>query len=215
MLDNNTQCWIQVSAGKGPEECAFAVNKITQLILREAKQYGLDAQLTESVFGNKPNTCISTLISLKGNSINAFIARWKGSIQWICQSIYRPKHKRKNWYVGVEIVGLPKQDNQLFNKKDVIFEAIRATGPGGQHVNTTNSAVRAIHKPTGITTIVREERSQHMNKRLALAKLASMLEHRKHDYIANQHYSRWQKQSQLERGNPTRVFIGMEFRERL
>jgi peptide chain release factor len=60
--------------------------------------------------------------------------------------------------------------------RDLRFETLRAGGPGGQHQNTTDSAVRATHTPTGITVVCREERSQHRNKALAIRRLQTILE---------------------------------------
>ncbi len=59
---------------------------------------------------------------------------------------------------------------------DIKIETMRASGPGGQHVNKTESAVRITHFPTGMNTIAKEARSQQQNKKLALARLASMLQ---------------------------------------
>lgn len=58
------------------------------------------------------------------------------------------------------------------------IETFRAGGPGGQHQNTTDSGVRLTHLPTGISVTARESRSQHRNKRMALARLRAALEER-------------------------------------
>lgn len=68
----------------------------------------------------------------------------------------------------------PADDAQLLAECDV--ETFRAGGPGGQHQNTTDSAVRLRHRPTGLTVTVRESRSQHRNKQLALSELRRRLE---------------------------------------
>ncbi len=70
-------------------------------------------------------------------------------------------------------VDIPETDDDLLAQCDL--ESFRASGPGGQHVNTTDSAVRLRHRPTGITVTARNERSQHRNKALCLARLRERL----------------------------------------
>jgi len=93
-----------------------------------------------------------------------------------------------------------------FSAADVRFETMRASGPGGQHVNRTESAVRVTHIPTGLQATASEERSQHRNKKLALARLAQKIaavESRKAEEAGEK---RWRAHYGLQRGNPRRVF---------
>ena len=92
----------------------------------------------------------SALVKLSGPGANDFARRWQGSVQWTAPSPFRPTHKRKNWFVGVELVGgLAEADAVRIDPRDVSFESMRASGAGGQHVNKTESAVRATHRPNG------------------------------------------------------------------
>ena len=206
--------WIQVTAGQGPDECALAVFHLCRHILAEAAEQNFKADLIEAISGNQPNTYASALIRIQGESLLAFMDRWVGTVQWICASPYRPHHKRKNWFVSVDALGLCAIDDTPINREDVIFETMRASGPGGQHVNTTDSAVRATHKPTGITVIAREERSQHMNKKLALARIALRLQEKKQQAVAANKEEQWSKHRELTRGNSVRVFVGEKFQEK-
>jgi len=208
MTAMNSHCWLQVSSGQGPDECALAVKYISQRIILEAEQYGLHARYIDCVPGSKPGTLISALLGLQGDRLDDFIKRWYGTVQWVCSSPYRPEHKRKNWFVGVETLSAVAKDQCGINIKDVDFDTIRASGPGGQHVNTTDSAVRATHRPSGTTVVAREERSQHMNKRLALARLQKRLEEKQKATLSSEKQFLWEQHNQLERGNPVRVFEG-------
>ena len=98
--------------------------------------------------------------------------------------------------------------------RDVSFETMRAGGAGGQHVNKTESAVRATHRPSGLVVVAREERSQHMNKRLALARLARLLRDAAAGKQADAERERWAAHDRIERGGAVRTFVGPEFREK-
>lgn len=71
---------------------------------------------------------------------------------------------------------VPESDDELLAQCRV--ETFRAGGPGGQHQNTTESAVRLVHLPTGVRATSREERSQHRNRAIALERLRARLEKR-------------------------------------
>jgi peptide chain release factor len=132
---------------------------------------------------------------------------WQGAMLWVCQSSFRPKHKRKNWFFSGQMFEI--DESKL--DSGVTFQTCRASGAGGQHVNTTDSAVRATHSETGISVRVESERSQHANKRLAKALLFQKLEMMKQEQMTSQEKARWQQHWELERGNPVRTFKGEKF----
>ena len=73
---------------------------------------------------------------------------------------------------------LPETDADLLRECEM--ETMRASGPGGQHVNKTESAVRLTHLPSGLVVTSREERSQHRNKAICLRKLRERIEQLNH-----------------------------------
>ncbi|WP_210418670.1 peptide chain release factor-like protein [Aliikangiella coralliicola] len=94
---------------------------------------------------------------------------------------------------------------------DIQFETCRASGPGGQHVNKTNSAVRATHGATGISVKVQSQRSQHANKRLARTLIQHKLDCQEREKLSAQRNSQNQSHWRVERGNPIKVFKGEKF----
>lgn len=154
---------LQLSSAQGPEECCLAVKKALDRLIKEAARQDVVVTVLETETGRYSDTLRSALISLDGDNAWALSESWCGTIQWICPSPYRPHHGRKNWFLGIGRFTADEQE-----QSDAIrYETLRSSGPGGQHVNKTDSAVRATHLASGISVKVQSERSQHANKRLA------------------------------------------------
>lgn len=204
--------WLQITSGRGPAECQWVVAKLVPVLVEEGLAAGVAAELLSAVDGDEAGTLRSALLSLAGEGAEALAAAWLGSVKWSGPSPFRPHHKRQNWFVGVERFAVPEQP--VWSERDLEFSTMRASGPGGQHVNKTESAVRVLHRPTGIAVVAREERSQQQNKKLALARLAAELASRGEQAAADAAQQRWDQHNLLERGNPTRTYSGPEFRRK-
>ncbi|MCP1624892.1 peptide chain release factor H [Pseudomonas nitroreducens] len=198
---------LQLSAAQGPDECALAVAKALQRLLREAEAHGTEVRVIEEEAGPRRGTLLSVLLALDGGSATTLAEDWSGTLQWVCASPYRPNHRRKNWYFGGARFSAPPASLE----GEVHFETLRSSGPGGQHVNTTDSAVRATHVASGLSVKVQSERSQHANKRLALLLIARKLEERAEQASSELRAERRLVHHHLERGNPHRVFRGEGF----
>jgi peptide chain release factor len=199
--------WVLLTAGRGPGECQIAVAGLARVLCTEARAAGVEASLLDAEDG--PHGLLSALVALRGDGADALAQSWEGSVRWTCPSPIR-KAGRKNWFVGVSRLS-PPPPAAAFRESDLRFEALRATGPGGQHVNKTESAVRLTHIPTGIAVLAREERSQHRNRALATARLAAALADRGRSAEADACRDRWSRHAALERGNEVRVYSGRDF----
>jgi peptide chain release factor len=203
MTEPTHELLLQITAGNGPVECAWAVMRTTKKLLKEAEQSGLRSRLIEIEPGPEKETANSVLISVSGSKgVALFANEWRGTVLWTGQSPWRPDHKRRNWFVGIDVLELA--DESRFESKELRWEAMRASGPGGQHVNRTESAIRVTHVASGIQAVASEERSQHSNRKLALARLSKKLSDHKARQDDASRARRWRKQRQVERGNPVR-----------
>ena len=211
---------IQISAGDGPEECGLAVAKLIPVMLADAKASGLSLNLEDSVSwkmackSSRSKALKSAVLVLSDadkttpETISANVQRWleswTGTVQWICQSPLRPKHKRKNWFVDVSVFEATRE----LPDSGLRFETCRASGAGGQHVNTTDSAVRCVHIATGISVRVESQRSQHANRKLAKVLIEHKLQQLGDQAKLERNQQQWMAHKQLERGAPVRVFRG-------
>ena len=193
---------VQISSGQGPVECELAVGKLYKSLEKEFD----GIKLIEARSARNEGCYSSILFETEENM--SFL---EGTVQWICRSPFRPTHKRKNWFVNVSIIPEAAEVNM---DQNIRWEVFRSPGNGGQHVNTTDSGVRLIHIPTGIAVTSTAERSQLQNKKDALRKLRARLAEENEKALAKQTNTAWQQHTQLVRGNPVRVYEGMEFKRK-
>jgi len=202
-----SEVMLHLSSGQGPEECEWVVSQLVRLWAAEARAVGLICEPVEPISG--PNA--SVLLRVSGLDADAFAAERVGTIRWTGTSPFRPLHKRRNWYVGATRTTTAEVASDL-RDADIRYQTLRASGPGGQHVNRTESAVRATHVPTGLTTFSQDQRSQLANRKIARIKLALMLDSRRHEDAALGTREQWKRNRGLERGNEVRAYRGEKFK---
>ena len=194
---------IQISSGQGPAECELAA----ELFYRQLQKEIGDIRMVQCVRGSKAKGFSSVIFETEED-----MSSLEGSILWVCKSPYRPKHKRKNWYIDVSILeNMPKLTQEL----KLRFETFRSGGKGGQNVNKVETGVRVIHIPTGISVVSTEARSQHMNKKLAVNRLCDILAERNMESGRKEKELAWLEHNRLERGNPVRIYEGGNFVRRV
>ncbi len=197
---------IQITAGRGPIECCRVVSRVQERILTQARKTGIETEVLDNKKADLNGTLYSATILAKGSALQARVKEWQGTIQWIGQSPYRKCHKRKNWYVGVEIFDVKRV--LQWDPRDVVLDSCRASGPGGQNVNKVETAVRGKHLPSGIQVLAMDSRSQLENKKQCLKRLEEKVMAWQTSQLVSQQQARWQEHNSLERGNAVKTIVG-------
>lgn len=199
--------YIQITSGRGPVECCRVVELVMQKVVEQAKQLGLEVEVVEHEDGPEDGCMFSATLSVLGDNIEGIRSEWEGSVLWVAQkNRFRPWHRRKNWFVGVAFFK-PLQSGKI-DERDITFETLRSSGPGGQNVNKVETAVRATHNPSRISVLASDMRSQVQNKKLAFERLIMKLSAIEEAKQMQQTHDVWMNHNTLERGNPVKKFMG-------
>ena len=196
--------YIQITAGRGPVECARAVT----LVAREIVKAIPSLQLAECEPHNQVEGCYMSMTFVTDEPISETVVKeWQGTVVWrSTANPYRPVHKRSNWFVGVNF--LDEVELPEIAESDIVYETCRSGGKGGQNVNKVETTVRAIHIPSGIAVKCSDERSQSQNKARARERLLLKLRRLNDNVLAVTKPAQWSNHDSLERGNPIKKFTG-------
>lgn len=191
---------IQISSGNGVDEVCRALFHFLNW---------LEGKYTFNVLNLEYAGCEDGYKFILLESKDEKFLALEGTHLWRCQSPFRPKHKRKNWYFSLSIV--EQQKSVEIDKSKVVYQTMKSPKKGGQHVNTTSSGVRAIYEPLGIEAISYDERSQYRNKKIALERLIQKIDIMEYKQENSKKNERWREGKLLERGKSILVFEGINF----
>ncbi len=191
---------LQITAGRGPIEVRWFVARLAPALCAELAARGV--VVDDLLWTGDPRAPASAELLLPG-AARPPVDDLLGTHCEVRPSPRRGQRSRKRWFAGVSLHALPAAPPPL-DPQTVRFSTCRAGGPGGQHVNTSDSAVRATHVPSGLSVRAEGERSQHANKRAALARLAGLLAARAEADQASAQARRRALHDRVERGRPVR-----------
>ena len=193
---------VQVSAGTGPVEVRRFVKLIGARLLARCRALGMEV-LGVDVRGDgeAPGS-----IAIRVGGDLTLLADEAGTHALVARSGGRGRASRKRWFAGVAIVPAAEALDTRVDARDLVVTAARAGGPGGQNVNKVASAVRVVHRPSGVAVRVADERSQHMNRRRAARRIEEVLAARADVARSDESASRRMEHYRFSRGAPVRVY---------
>lgn len=195
---------LQVSAGAGPREVRVFVGALVQPLREALAARGLVVTHTE-LRGAPEAPCSATLwfYCRATPDVRGLV----GTHEWL--SPLRGKRARKRWFAGVSLVApsaTPARAPAPIDPADVEVTACRSGGPGGQHVNRTQSAVQLHHRPSGLRVRAEGERSQRRNLAAAWERLAHALSAVATEQHAAREAARRLEHWRVVRGAPVRTW---------
>ncbi len=208
---DNCNAIVSFHAGAGGTEAQDWVQMLMRMYTKWADRHGFKSEILDILEGDTAGIK-SASIHIEGFNAYGFLKSEHGVHRLVRISPFDASGRRQTSFASVEVMPEIEKDVSVeIRPEDIEMEVYRASGAGGQHINKTSSAVRLIHKPTGIVTACQTQRSQVQNRdfamKMLMAKLVQIKEQEHLDKISDIKG----EQLKIEWGSQIRSYVFMPY----
>ena len=199
--------YLQINAGAGGTESQDWADMLLRMYARWAERRGFKVETVEYAAGEQAGIKSATLL-IKGENAYGYAKTESGVHRLVRISPYDSSARRHTSFSSVWVYPVIDDDIDIeINPSDLKIDTYRASGAGGQHVNTTDSAVRITHQPTGIVVASQNDRSQHKNRATAMNMLKARLFEREMAEREAAASGEYQEKSEIGWGHQIRSYV--------
>ncbi len=210
--DDKRNAIMAINAGAGGTEAQDWAEMLFRLYLRWAESRKMKTSIVDYLAGDEAGIKNVTL-TVSGPFAYGYLKSEHGVHRMVRVSPFDANQRRHTSFASVSV--LPEIEDDItidINEKDLRIETFRSSGPGGQHVNKTSSAVRIIHLPTNIVVQCQNEKSQHRNKDMALKILRARLYALEKEKQEQEKHLRHRSQKEIAWGSQIRSYTFNPYR---
>lgn len=204
--EDGSNAFLRIQAGTGGTDACDFANMLLRMYTRWAEDHGYTVELTDQL-DNEEAGIRNATIRIVGDYAYGRLQSEIGVHRLVRISPFGSGDKRQTSFVAVDVLPEIEQPTIEIKPDDVEIQTFSCGGPGGQHVNKTQSGVRLIHHPTGLVAESRSERSQHKNKdncwKMLYAKMFKMEENRRRAEVEKQ----YDDKGEVAWGNQIRNYV--------